>query len=99
MMPSLLLQIAKSKTFIIVIHISYTMAIEVTVKRWGNSMGVVIPAEAIDRLRIKPEEEIIIEIEKKGSVLKEMFGKAKSKKSAKKMIEDFRNGFESKWLK
>ncbi|MEK6932309.1 MAG: AbrB/MazE/SpoVT family DNA-binding domain-containing protein [Nanoarchaeota archaeon] len=75
------------------------MAIEVKTKRWGNSIGVVIPSETIERLNIKPEEEIIIEIEKKNNVLKEMFGKAKFKKSAKKMIEDFRMDIESKWLK
>ena len=75
------------------------MAIEVRTKRWGNSIGIVIPMEAIERLNIKPEEKIIIEIEKKSNVLKEMFGKAKFKKSAKKMIEDFRADTKSKWLK
>ena len=75
------------------------MAIEVRTKKWGNSIGVVIPIETLERLNIKPEEEIIIEIEKKNNVLKEMFGKAKFKKSAKKIVEDFRKSFESKWLK
>lgn len=75
------------------------MIIEVRTKRWGNSVGVVIPNETIERLNIKPEEEIIIEIEKKNNVLKEMFGKAKFKKPAKKMIEDFRADMDSKWLK
>jgi len=75
------------------------MAIEVKTKKWGNSIGVVIPIESIERLNIKPEEEIIIEIEKKNNVLKEMFGKAKLKKSAKKMIEEFRKETESKWMK
>ncbi len=75
------------------------MAIEVKTKRWGNSIGVVIPIEAVEKLNIKPEEKIIIEIEKKNNVLKEMFGKAKFKKSAKKMIKDFRKDLESKWLK
>ena len=75
------------------------MAIEVKTKKWGNSIGIVIPNETIERLNIKPEEEIIVEIEKKNNVLKEMFGKAKFKKSTKKMIEDFRKSIESKWLK
>lgn len=75
------------------------MAIEVKVKKWGNSIGVVIPGEAVERLNLKPNEEIIIEIERKNNVLKEMFGKAKFKKPAKQMIEEFRKDFESKWLK
>jgi len=75
------------------------MAIEVKTKKWGNSIGIVIPMDAVERFNIKPEEDIIIEIEKKNNVLKEMFGKAKFKKSAKKMIEDFRKENKSKWMK
>lgn len=75
------------------------MAIEVKTKKWGNSIGIVIPVETTNKLGLKPEEEIIIEIEKKGNVLKELFGRAKFKKPAKKMIEDFRKDVESKWLK
>ncbi len=75
------------------------MAIEVKTKKWGNSIGIVIPIEAVERFNIKPEEDIIIEIEKKNNVLKEMFGKAKLKKSAKRMIKDFRKENESKWMK
>ena len=75
------------------------MAIEVKTKKWGNSIGIVIPSETINKLNIKPEERIIIQIERKTNVLKEMFGKAKFKKSAKKMIEEFRRGAESKWMR
>ena len=75
------------------------MAIEVKTKKWGNSIGIVIPSEAIERFNIKPEEEIIIEIEKKNNILKDMFGKAKFKKSAEKMIKEFRRSAESKWMK
>ena len=75
------------------------MAIEVKTKKWGNSIGIIIPIEAVERFNIKPEEDIIIEIEKKNNVLNEMFGKAKFKKSAKRMIEDFRKENESKWMK
>ena len=74
------------------------MVIEVKTKKWGNSIGIVIPVEAVERFNIKPEEEILIEIEKKNNVLKEMFGKAKFKKSTKKMIEDFRREYNSKWM-
>ena len=74
------------------------MVIEVKTKRWGNSIGIVIPQEAVEDLGIRVEEEIVIEIEKKNNILKELFGRARTKKSAKKMIEDFRKDFGSKWL-
>ena len=73
------------------------MAVEVKTKRWGNSIGIIIPSETVDRFNIKPNEEIVIEIEKKGNVLKEMFGRVKSKKSAKQMIKEARKELESKW--
>ncbi len=75
------------------------MNIEVKTKKWGNSIGIVIPSETVEKLNIGPEEEILIEIEKKNNVLKELFGRAHNKKSAKKMIQEFRDESESKWLK
>ena len=75
------------------------MAVEVRTKRWGSSIGVVIPSETIEKLNIKPDEDIVIEIEKKNNVLKELFGKAKFKKSTEKMLREFRKDFDSKWMK
>ena len=75
------------------------MAIEVKTKKWGNSIGIIIPSETVEKFNIKPEEEIVIEIGKKSNVLKEMFGTMKSKKSAKQMIEEVRKELESKWMK
>lgn len=74
------------------------MAIEVKTKKWGNSIGIIIPSEAVERLNIKPEERIIVEIEKKSNVLKEMFGTGKSRKTAKQMVDEARKELESKWL-
>ncbi len=75
------------------------MAVMVKTKKWGNSIGVIIPSETVERLSIKPEEEIVIEIGKKNSVLKEMFGAMKSKKSTEKILKEARKELESKWLK
>ena len=74
------------------------MAISVKTKRWGNSIGVVIPSEAIERFNIKPEEEIVIEIGKKSNVLKELFGSLKFKKSTEEMLKEARQELESKWM-
>ncbi|MEK6895325.1 MAG: hypothetical protein AABX48_02285 [Nanoarchaeota archaeon] len=75
------------------------MAIEVKTKKWGNSIGVIIPNSAIEKFNIKPEEKIMIEINKKQNVLEEMFGKAKFKKSTKEILNESRREFESKWMK
>ncbi|MFH0715072.1 MAG: AbrB/MazE/SpoVT family DNA-binding domain-containing protein [Candidatus Diapherotrites archaeon] len=35
------------------------------VKKWGNSMGVVIPKEATRKLKLKPGQEVSLEIRPK----------------------------------
>jgi len=75
------------------------MAIEVKTKKWGNSIGVVIPIETANKLNLKPEETIIIEITKKEKVLKELFGSLKFKKSTEQILKEVRADLEGKWLK
>lgn len=75
------------------------MEIEVKTKKWGNSIGLIIPSETIEKLNIRPEERIIIEIEKKKNVLRELFGTMKSKKTARQMLNETRIKMKSKWMK
>lgn len=75
------------------------MTMEAKTKRWGNSIGVVIPAEMAERLNLKPEETVIIDIAKKSNALKELFGAMKTKKSTEQMLKEARKNLESKWLK
>jgi len=74
------------------------MAIEVRTKKWGNSVGVIIPSESLRKLNIKPDEKIIIEIQKKENILKELFGKAKFKKSTEQILKEVREELKSKWM-
>ena len=76
------------------------MGIELKAKKWGNSIGIIIPSEIVTKLNLKPESKVLVEIEgKKENVLKEMFGATNSKKSASKIIKKFREDFvESKWI-
>ena len=76
------------------------MTIEVKTKKWGNSLGIVIPYILVERLKLKPEEKITIEITHKENPLKELFGAFKhNKKSTKQMIGESRKELESKWMK
>lgn len=75
------------------------MAIEVMTKRWGNSIGIVIPNETIDRLSIKPNESIVIEVTKKENVLKELFGSIKINKQTELLLKESQMETQSKWLK
>ena len=66
-------------------------------KQWGNSIGVILPKDIIREKNIKPDEEIIIDIEKKRSILRELFGALRFKKSTKTLLEESRKSLESKF--
>lgn len=46
---------------------------EVKTRKWGSSIGVVLPKEIVDEIDIKPNEKIILEV-KKRHLAKEFFG-------------------------
>ena len=79
---------------------SYTMQEAlVKTKKWGNSLGLILPAELVKAEHLKAGEEVIIKIEKKHTALLGLFGTLPSKKSADQVIKEFRKGFkDSKWL-
>ena len=58
------------------------------VRKWGNSFGIVIPQEVMNRKSIREGEEVDVVIIKKGNVLRETFGKVKFKKSTAKMMKE-----------
>ena len=74
------------------------MAIELKTKQWGNSIGVIIPKEIVDSLRLKPKEIIIGEFERKDNPLKELFGFGKGKKISKNSFLENRKSLESKYI-
>ena len=49
----------------------------VQAKKWGNSIGVIIPKEIAERIELKPGEEIDVDIIKKERV--DFFGIAKGR--------------------
>ena len=68
-------------------------AIETRVKRWGNSLGVVIPSETITKENVKENDVIKILILKDSTkALKETFGLLKGKltKSSQQMKDESR---------
>ena len=74
------------------------MAVAVKTKQWGNSIGVILPREVINALDLKPGEEVVIDIEKKQNVLKELFGALPFKEPTEKILHDTRKEMEGQWL-
>jgi antitoxin component of MazEF toxin-antitoxin module len=66
-------------------------------RRWGNSLGIVIPKKAVQELGLKPHEEVLIEVKKGGNVLKGMFGTVRWKKPISEILREARRELESKF--
>ncbi|MBI2659723.1 AbrB/MazE/SpoVT family DNA-binding domain-containing protein [Candidatus Woesearchaeota archaeon] len=66
---------------------------ETKLKAWGNSIGVILPKEALKEEGLSINDEVEIILKKKSSPLKDAFGrlkefKAKSTKSTEEMLKE-----------
>lgn len=69
--------------------------IETRTRKWGSSIGVVLPKEVVDEIGIKPNEKIVINI-KKRPLAKEFFGKFPHwGKSTQELKDEMRAGWMS----
>ena len=68
-------------------------------RKWGNSVGLVIPKKVVEELRIGLNEEIFAEFKKKENPLKELFGALKFDKPTKQILKEVRREMESKYLR
>ena len=69
--------------------------IKTKAKRWGSSIGIIIPKEVVEAKKIRENDEIIIEI-KNRPLAKEFFGifKGQIKKSAQELKDEARRGWD-----
>ena len=61
-------------------------------RKWGSSLGVVIPKDVVKELKLRENQEIVIEIAPKENPLKELFGMGRGKitKSTEEILRDSR---------
>ncbi len=64
------------------------IAVESSVREWGNSLGLTIPKETAENLNLKAGEKLRVFIAKDRNVLRETFGTLKIKKSTQKLMEE-----------
>ena len=70
-------------------------------KQWGNSVGIIIPKDVAKEKGIRAEDEVLFEIEKKNkkqTVLQDLAGTLKAKKSTEQILKEVRKDLESKYL-
>ena len=68
------------------------MAIELTIRKWGNSFGAVIPIEVVEKENLKENSKIKIELVKEAN-LKPVFGALKRKMSGQEFKDMVREGW------
>ena len=68
------------------------MALEVVVRRWGNSFGVVFPKDYVEEKNIRVNEKVMVEVVREAD-FKGVFGSLKGGKSAQQFKDQVRRGW------
>lgn len=67
--------------------------IVVTARKWGNSVGITLPAETVDAEKIRPNDRLVLNV-KKIMPIKNLFGTFKTKKTAQQIKDEMRRGWD-----
>jgi len=78
-----------NRSYTLVIH----MATEVEVRKWGNSMGIILPRELITAQELKQHDRILIDVVKRAD-LTDVCGSFKTKKSGQEFKNMVRKGWQ-----
>ena len=66
-------------------------------RKWGSSLGVIIPKDVVKELKLRENQEVIIDVKPKENPLKELFGSVKLSKPTEQLLKEIR-GKESKYI-
>ncbi|MBI5073159.1 AbrB/MazE/SpoVT family DNA-binding domain-containing protein [Candidatus Woesearchaeota archaeon] len=66
---------------------------EATIKKWGNSLAIVIPKEVVDQQHLKANEKVGLSIFKMADI-RHVFGTLPRKMSGQKMKDMAREGWQ-----
>ena len=59
-------------------------------RKWGSSLGVIIPKEVVKGLKLKENQDVVIDIKPKENPLKELFGSVKLSKPTEQLLKEIR---------
>ncbi len=66
---------------------------EAETRKWGNSLGIVIPKKIIDQEHLSENQKVIIEIKRVANI-KRLFGSLKFPKTTQQLKDEMRKGWE-----
>lgn len=64
--------------------------VEVKLKKWGSSVGALLPKDKLTEDNLKPGETVKIRVTKKVNVLRKTFGTVSFAKSTSKILSEIR---------
>lgn len=62
--------------------------IRTKLRKWGNSLGVIVPQKVIEQERVKEGDEITLYVTNKKPNLRKLYGKHKFKKPVEQMMKE-----------
>jgi antitoxin component of MazEF toxin-antitoxin module len=65
----------------------------VTIRKWGNSLGVTLPNELVEKNKLSPNDKLILEL-KKIDTWDSLFGTLKTNKTAQQIKDEMRKGWD-----
>ena len=68
--------------------------LEVKARKWGNSIGISLPKDVIEKANIKPNKEVRLFIQDRKIDLSKVFGTLKISKPTQKILDEIREGEE-----
>jgi antitoxin component of MazEF toxin-antitoxin module len=64
-------------------------------KKWGNSIGITIPADVVEHENIRPQKKVtVLVIGNQRKQLKQMFGTLKLKKPTNQVMDEIDEGYD-----
>ncbi|MBI2668247.1 AbrB/MazE/SpoVT family DNA-binding domain-containing protein [Candidatus Woesearchaeota archaeon] len=63
------------------------MTIEATVRKWGDSLGIIIPKEFVDEESLSAGDTVLVQIEKEAD-LSPFFGKCRQREKSTQAFKD-----------
>ena len=66
--------------------------VETIARKWGNSLGISLPKDIVEKANIKPNTEVRVFIQDKKVDLSKVFGTLKIKEPTQKILDDIRRG-------
>lgn len=66
--------------------------VDAVARKWGNSIGIALPKEVVEKANIRPDKSIQIFIPEKKVDLNKVFGTLKIKKPTQEILDEVREG-------